>query len=143
MKQISERLYEVATIMGQKMEIHSSRLMYFAPSDFLPNPGTKRPRGLKEDAGRILVKVEWRGFAKEEEWTWEPLNVIFEDLPKILMQYLVGEKSDLSGSALRYLRVVYPDSWKWDEVKMFKVEVCAMRVNRVEYNLDDQVVERG
>eukprot|EP00924_Labyrinthula_sp_SR-Ha-C_P001961 snap_masked-scaffold_30-processed-gene-3.44-mRNA-1 protein AED:0.49 eAED:0.50 QI:0/-1/0/1/-1/1/1/0/1792 len=155
-KQISEHLYEVATIMGQVSEIHSSRLMHFAPSEFLPNPGTKVAflndsgrlevkcfKGLKENAGGFLVRIEWRGFADEDDWTWEPVNIIFEDLPKMLMNYSLKERTKESQDVLRYLKVVYPEGWKWEEFELSEVRVKDVQIRRVEYDLEDCIVEKG
>eukprot|EP00924_Labyrinthula_sp_SR-Ha-C_P003275 augustus_masked-scaffold_15-processed-gene-4.14-mRNA-1 protein AED:1.00 eAED:1.00 QI:0/0/0/0/1/1/6/0/907 len=146
-KQLSEHLYEVATIMGKTMEVHSSRIIFFPPSEFLPNPGTKitflndsrklevkRFRGIKEEAGGFLLKVEWRGFSNERDWTWEPPNIMFEDLPKLVVKYLAEKNTREMNEAKRYLKVAYPNGWKWEDVNISRFQVRGVEATRVTYD---------
>eukprot|EP00924_Labyrinthula_sp_SR-Ha-C_P012153 snap_masked-scaffold_26-processed-gene-4.103-mRNA-1 protein AED:1.00 eAED:1.00 QI:0/-1/0/0/-1/1/1/0/509 len=155
-KQLSEHLYEVATITGKTMEVHSSRIIFFPPSEFLPNPGTKitflndsrklevkRFRGIKEEAGGFLLKVEWGGFSNERDWTCEPLNIMFEDLPKLVMKYLAEENTREMNEAKRYLKVAYPNGWKWEAVNIARFQVKGMEATRVTCDLDGKWVELG
>eukprot|EP00924_Labyrinthula_sp_SR-Ha-C_P012096 snap_masked-scaffold_26-processed-gene-3.60-mRNA-1 protein AED:1.00 eAED:1.00 QI:0/-1/0/0/-1/1/1/0/132 len=99
--QISEHLFEVKDLMGNTKIRHTSFLVPFAPSSFLPSPDTTvvfiLDKGklevdsivdLKKTAeNQFLVSVKWRGFDDDRN-IWELAVIMYEDVPLILLTYM-------------------------------------------------------
>jgi len=45
-------------------------------------------RNIREVDGELQVEVEWEGLPDRDDWTWEPLQQIFEDVPGRLEDFL-------------------------------------------------------
>jgi hypothetical protein len=44
-------------------------------------------RDLQGDGGNAKVLVAWLGFP-ESEWTWEPIQQVYQDVPLLVKQFL-------------------------------------------------------
>src|SRR5690606_8978602 len=63
--------------------------------------------GLRVEKGESEVKVRWKGFTQDDE-SWEPLEVMNEDLPKMLWKFLDSKsfKSPLKEKAKDYVNLI-------------------------------------
>ena len=48
----------------------------------------ERIRAIRCDGDDMLVQVEWDGLPSEQDFTWEPISQVFEDLPGLLEDFL-------------------------------------------------------
>eukprot|EP00924_Labyrinthula_sp_SR-Ha-C_P016106 augustus_masked-scaffold_4-processed-gene-19.9-mRNA-1 protein AED:1.00 eAED:1.00 QI:0/0/0/0/1/1/4/0/788 len=108
-KIISEHLYEVEDLNGKKRIRHSSLLIPFAPSSFLPDANTKavfitdkgkleveKIYDIRENVdSEIKLKMKWKGFPLSQS-TWESAVIMFEDIPIMVVEFLKKENSSLS-----------------------------------------------
>eukprot|EP00924_Labyrinthula_sp_SR-Ha-C_P010481 maker-scaffold_70-snap-gene-0.115-mRNA-1 protein AED:0.77 eAED:0.86 QI:0/0/0/0.5/0/0/2/0/635 len=121
--QISEHLFEVKDLMGNMKIRHTSLLVPFAPSSFLPSPDTTvvfLDKGKlefdsivdlrKTTENEFLVSVKWRGFDDDRN-TWEAAVIMYEDVPLILLKYLDENKNNnLVKELVQFLKLLYPEA---------------------------------
>ncbi len=43
---------------------------------------------IREVDNRIEILVEWEGMPEHEEWSWEPLDHLAEDVPELTKSFL-------------------------------------------------------
>eukprot|EP00924_Labyrinthula_sp_SR-Ha-C_P000042 augustus_masked-scaffold_60-processed-gene-0.71-mRNA-1 protein AED:0.69 eAED:0.69 QI:0/-1/0/1/-1/1/1/0/2071 len=122
---ISEHLYKLEDLNGNVKVRHSTLLIPFAPVGFLPNPATKlvyrMNRGdlevekfvrlIKDVEGNLSFEVKWRGFPTSDN-TFEPVTIMFEDLPSLVNQFIRDNPGVLSKELYQYLKVMYPDAFE-------------------------------
>eukprot|EP00924_Labyrinthula_sp_SR-Ha-C_P002318 snap_masked-scaffold_16-processed-gene-0.8-mRNA-1 protein AED:1.00 eAED:1.00 QI:0/-1/0/0/-1/1/1/0/425 len=147
---ISEHLYEVEDLTGKRRIRHSSLMIPFTPSSFLPDADTKAVFILdkgklevekiyairKTVEGEIQLKLKWKGFPSSQS-TWESAVLMFEDIPSLVVNYLENEGSLLSTECLQFLKTLYPDSSYWNNINISKITV----EDPVYGSLDKKLVE--
>eukprot|EP00924_Labyrinthula_sp_SR-Ha-C_P003155 augustus_masked-scaffold_15-processed-gene-0.43-mRNA-1 protein AED:1.00 eAED:1.00 QI:0/0/0/0/1/1/2/0/2053 len=135
---ISEHLYELEDLNGNVKVRHSTLLIPFAPVGFLPNPANKlvyrMDRGdlevekfvrlIKDVEGNLTFEVKWRGFLASEN-TFEPVAIMFEDLPSLVKQFICDNPNGITKELYQYLNVMYPGSFV-EEVSGRLSSLCAM-----------------
>ena len=118
-KVLSDFVYEVENLIDKRCtEIHATRLKFYRDSshnevsemmDMAEFNDTEfytvqKIIGLKRLNGTLVVKVLWRGFPAEEA-TWEPVEVMYNDVPKLMTTFLENfPNQTLSTEALRHIR---------------------------------------
>eukprot|EP00924_Labyrinthula_sp_SR-Ha-C_P014496 snap_masked-scaffold_94-processed-gene-0.9-mRNA-1 protein AED:1.00 eAED:1.00 QI:0/0/0/0/1/1/2/0/177 len=108
--------------MGNTKVRHSSLLVPFAPSSFLPSPDTtvvfildkvevNSIVDLKKTAeNEFLVSVKWRGF-NDDRNTCEAAVIMYEDVSLLLLKYLEENKSNILVKELvQFLKLLYPEA---------------------------------
>jgi hypothetical protein len=93
-KVINDQIFEVENLLsGDRKEVHSTRLMYFEDSKIdsqvkehiqfhSSNYEVETILDFRSSKGQEELLVKWRGF-DEREATWEPLEVIRDDVPEL------------------------------------------------------------
>jgi hypothetical protein len=91
-------------VTNESIHAHSSRLKYYCDSDLEVTADLKhqithdemrykiqkiRDHDVKEDG--IFLLIEWEGF-DEEDSTWEPINIINDDVPGLVKKYVFNLK---------------------------------------------------
>lgn len=61
---------------------------------------------LKKDKKNMFIRVEWEGLPDLIDHTWEPIERLHEDVPKMLHDYLQGSKTRLSKKAMTVIRAL-------------------------------------
>jgi hypothetical protein len=98
-KVVNELVYEVQNLLtNEKKEVHSVRLSHFLDSDIDSNVKEYiqfhndnyeieeiLDKRINQGVEEVLVK--WKGFEPEES-TWEPLEIIKEDVPHLVEIFL-------------------------------------------------------
>ena len=100
---IASNVYIIADIFGELKESHAVRLKYYDGSNFkitediksayIHNKGpyyVKEVRKIKKNSEGVKVLIWWLGFDKTSS-TWEPFNVMKEDIPEMLEAFLKKE----------------------------------------------------
>eukprot|EP00924_Labyrinthula_sp_SR-Ha-C_P016187 snap_masked-scaffold_4-processed-gene-21.51-mRNA-1 protein AED:1.00 eAED:1.00 QI:0/-1/0/0/-1/1/1/0/2106 len=120
---ISEHLYVVEDLYGQRRTRHSCLMIPFAPSAFIPNASTRAvyimDRGKlgvericdlkKTKEGEFKFNIQWKGFSEAYN-TWEPITIMMEDIPKLVVDFLKDDVNTLKIECLEYLKILYPES---------------------------------
>lgn len=103
-------------ITHKDLEVHNSRLKFYSDADFMVTEQLLKTvennaphyetitKMLKlrfnDSKNRYEVQCKWRGFAHEEPG-WEPLQILFEDVPDMLNQFLTSYHDQELASAAR------------------------------------------
>eukprot|EP00924_Labyrinthula_sp_SR-Ha-C_P002457 maker-scaffold_16-augustus-gene-5.18-mRNA-1 protein AED:0.67 eAED:0.67 QI:0/0/0/1/0.5/0.33/3/0/2013 len=145
-QQLGSYLYLLKNLCGDEEEVHASRMMFYAPSHFLPSAKTKicylndsekleikKLIKIKKKDDEYFLLVHWRGFPLEES-TWEPVQQLFEDLPSLVVDFLLKNKFSGIKACLTRLRLANPEAeiWSADE---YNVDLCDLHLTDKE--LDD------
>eukprot|EP00924_Labyrinthula_sp_SR-Ha-C_P005598 snap_masked-scaffold_92-processed-gene-0.14-mRNA-1 protein AED:1.00 eAED:1.00 QI:0/-1/0/0/-1/1/1/0/729 len=145
-QQLGSYLYLLKNLFGDEEEVHASRKMFYAPSHFLPSAKTKicylndsekleikKLIKIKKKDDEYFLLVHWRGFPLEES-TWEAVQQLCEDLPSLVVDFLLKNKFSGMKSCLTCLRLANPEAeiWSADE---YNVDLCDLHLTDKE--LDD------
>jgi hypothetical protein len=86
------RLYEEG-ITEEVLEFaaHSMNASYYEVKDLVD---------IREQSGNFDIKVCWRGF-DEEDQSWEPIEMIYEDVPLLVEQFLIQRQQNRLLNSLR------------------------------------------
>ena len=128
---LSEHLYLLRDLEGKEKERHSSLLIPFAPSEFLPNPATKVAYLLdkgkleverivtvdKEQDGALVFEVKWRGFPDSKN-TRQSAEQFFVEVPSMVINFLNSSTSNLVSEVVQYLKLLYPDYPQWNQLNV-------------------------
>eukprot|EP00924_Labyrinthula_sp_SR-Ha-C_P012204 augustus_masked-scaffold_10-processed-gene-0.10-mRNA-1 protein AED:0.78 eAED:0.78 QI:0/0/0/0.5/1/1/2/0/431 len=149
--QISEHLFEVKDLMGNTKIRHTSLLMPFAPSSFLPSPDTTvvfiLDKGKleidsivdlkKPEENEFLVSVKWRGFDNDRN-TWEAAVIMYEDVPLILLKYLEENKNNILVKELvQFLKLLYHEAKYRSELnRVFRMGQARENFEDLVHNLE-------
>ena len=101
----SERVYKVENLITKKQEkVHARRMiLYRADMDGVDVDSklmeqaefsektvqiAKRIHSIRQGDDDEEVRIEWEGLPSELDWSWEPINLIWEDIPGVLEHFL-------------------------------------------------------
>ena len=114
----SDWVYEVENIIDGKREIVHARRMHLYRADM---DGAHATESLKQTAAHleskyqiaegikdirnenstIKILIQWEGLPDDMDWTWEPVNQVYDDLPGLLQDFLhTAGKRNLKRRAL-------------------------------------------
>eukprot|EP00171_Calliarthron_tuberculosum_P001866 IDg1866t1 len=48
----------------------------------------KELKDIRKKVKKIEVLIEWEGLPDEQDWTWEPIEHISQDIPEVLQKFL-------------------------------------------------------
>eukprot|EP00924_Labyrinthula_sp_SR-Ha-C_P006385 augustus_masked-scaffold_57-processed-gene-0.54-mRNA-1 protein AED:1.00 eAED:1.00 QI:0/0/0/0/1/1/5/0/2940 len=112
---ISKNVYKIKALDGKATEVHGSRLYFYEPSGFVPSEALRKIYvgnfkhlevakfgDVKYDPhlAEYVIEVRWRGFRSEDN-TWEPVQVMYEDVRNALLEHLGKETRRLSQNKMR------------------------------------------
>eukprot|EP00924_Labyrinthula_sp_SR-Ha-C_P012208 maker-scaffold_10-snap-gene-0.14-mRNA-1 protein AED:0.36 eAED:0.38 QI:0/0/0/1/0/0/2/0/447 len=144
-QQLGSYLYLFKNLFGDEEEVHASRKMFYAPSHFLPSAKTKicylndsekleikKLIKIKKKDDEYFLLVHWRGFPLEES-TWEPVKQLFEDLPSLVVDFLLKNKLSGMKACLTRLRLANAEAeiWSADE---YNVDLCDLHLTDKEFD---------
>lgn len=120
-----DEVYEVEHLLThKKAKIHSSRLARFREGGELSEADVERLEhyashsdseyfvietisDLRQMDGRIQALVKWLGYPDERDWTWEPIESLYEDVPEMVRTFLQGhDNTSMKRKALEAIRAV-------------------------------------
>ena len=62
--------------------------------------------GISKNGNDLHLQLEWEGLPDEIDWTWEPIDQAYEDVPTLLLEFLpTPMQTKLKHEAKRRLRV--------------------------------------
>jgi len=119
-KVINSLVYEVTSLTnGQTEIVHATRIFIYRcdmdgiePSKGILNHAAhteaeyediKCLRQIKKHGDTIKILVEWEGLPDTCDYTWEPVENLFEDIPEMLMEYLRHENNSIARRAIASL----------------------------------------
>ena len=115
----SDWVFVVENLLNSKREIvHSRRLMFnkakldgkevddslfkYAEHSEALYQTAHQTVDIREDTAGLELKVEWLGLPDENDYTWEPLEILKDDIPGMLHDYsLTSSKRNLKRKAFR------------------------------------------
>eukprot|EP00924_Labyrinthula_sp_SR-Ha-C_P003577 maker-scaffold_53-augustus-gene-1.22-mRNA-1 protein AED:0.44 eAED:0.44 QI:0/0/0/0.5/0/0/2/0/1183 len=96
MRTLSGNVYEIELLQGKKTTAHSTRLLWYKPEGYIPSAEVVKQfasdagqlevqqfTGLRHENGRYELCTRWKGFTEADD-TWEPLDVIWEDVKHVV-----------------------------------------------------------
>eukprot|EP00924_Labyrinthula_sp_SR-Ha-C_P007881 snap_masked-scaffold_28-processed-gene-4.0-mRNA-1 protein AED:1.00 eAED:1.00 QI:0/0/0/0/1/1/2/0/489 len=96
---VSKNVYKIRALDGKVVEVHGSRLYFYEPSGSVPSEAPRKVYvgnfkhlevakfgDVKYDP-HLAEYVRWRGFCSEDN-TWEPVQVMYEDVRNTLLEHL-------------------------------------------------------
>ena len=99
-------VFKVESLDGEKQDIvHAQRIRFYCEKDYLSTEfqtyeidasekfDISELLELKTTTSGYSVKVRWLGFDECDD-TWEPIEMIFEDIPLILHDFLINQKRE-------------------------------------------------
>ena len=111
-----KNVYEVSDLLSRKSIVHSSRMWPYAPLGYEPSEGivklfitdlghleVDKFISLKHTNGTYFLKVRWLGFTEDED-TWEPLQIMYEDLQPLTTEFIYQLNTPLAKQALKLLQ---------------------------------------
>ena len=112
-------MFVVENLLNSKREIvHSRRLMFYkakfdgkevddslfkyAEHSEAVYQTTHQIVDIREESAGLELKVEWLGLPEENDYTWKPLEILKDDIPGMLHDYLLtSSKRNLKRKAIR------------------------------------------
>ena len=106
----SDWVFEVENILsGKKEVVHARRLILYradmdgkevlpallkaAEHSEISYQIVERLNGIRAINGVLQIHVEWEGLPDRDDWTWEPLQQVYEDVPGMLEDFLSTKSS--------------------------------------------------